>query len=311
MQFWPRKRSRHTLVRVRSWVADTKAKPLGFIGFKAGMTHLQVIDNRPKSPTKGEKVFVPSTIIECPPMTVAGIAFYQQTSVGMRKIASVMAEKLVKELARRVQVPKKPALKTSEISLYDDLRLLVHTNPKETSTGGKRPKLLEIAIGGSQEEKMAYAQSVLGKEITINEVFTSGASVDVRGVSKGKGFQGTVKRFGVPVRQHKAEKTKRGIGNLGSWTPKHVQFSVPQSGKMGFHSRTEYNKQIMKIGTQGSEINPAGGIVRYGLVHSNYVLLRGSVVGTKKREVVLTHSMRPNPKMTKEAPEISYVSLRA
>src|SRR3989344_8757987 len=95
MQFWPRKRSRHTLVRVRSWVADTKAKPLGFIGFKAGMTHLQVIDNRPKSPTKGEKVFVPSTIIECPPMTVAGIAFYQQTSVGMRKIASVMAEKLV------------------------------------------------------------------------------------------------------------------------------------------------------------------------------------------------------------------------
>lgn len=311
MQFWPRKRSRHTLVRVRSWVADTKAKPLGFIGFKAGMTHLQVIDNRSKSPTKGEKVFVPSTIIECPPMTVAGIAFYQKTSTGLHKLTSVLAEKLTKELARRVQLPKKTTKKVSDVVAYDELRLLVHTNPQETTTGSKRPKLLEIALGGSKEEKLTYAQHVLGKEVAITDVFASGASVDVHGVSKGKGFQGTVKRFGVPIRQHKAEKTKRGIGNLGSWKPKHVQFSVPQSGKMGFHSRTEYNKQIMKIGLNGSEISPAGGIVRYGLVKGNYVLLRGSVVGPKKREVVLTPSLRPNPKMTKEAPEISYVSLRA
>ncbi|MBI4152095.1 50S ribosomal protein L3 [Candidatus Woesearchaeota archaeon] len=309
MQFWPRKRSRHTLVRVRSWVAESKVKPLGFIGFKAGMTHLHVLDNRPKSPTKGEKIFVPSTIVECPPMTVAGIAFYVQTSTGLRKVNSVMAEKLDKELGRRIQLPKQKKDKTAPG--YDDLRLLVHTNPKQTSTGSKRPKLLEIALGGSKEEKMNFAQGILGKEISIADVFAAGASVDVHGVSKGKGFQGTVKRFGVPIRQHKAEKTKRGIGNLGSWKPKHVQFTVAQSGKMGYHSRTEYNKQILKVGSEVAEINPLGGIGRYGLLHQNYLLLRGSVVGPKKREIVLTPSLRPNPKMTKEAPEIHYISLHS
>lgn len=320
LQFWPRKRSRHTLVRVRSWTADRKtegkAKPLGFIGFKAGMTHLQVVDNRPKSPTKGEKISVPSTIVECPPLAVAGIAFYQKTSEGMRKITSLGAEKLVKELSRRVQLPKKPIKKLPDVTssvafLYDDLRLLVHTNPKKTSTGSKRPKLLEIALSGSKEEKMAYAQNVLGKEININDVFIPGASVDVRGVSKGKGFQGTVKRFGVPIRQHKAEKTKRGIATLGPWQPKRISFTVAQSGKMGYHARTEYNKQILKISDNKDEINPLGGITRYGLVNNNYVLLRGSVVGPKKREIVLTPSLRPNPKMTKEAPEISYISRQA
>ncbi len=310
LQFWPRKRSRHTLVRVRSWVNNVKPKPLAFIGFKAGMTHILVVDNRPKSPTKGEKISIPSTIIECPPMTVAGIAFYQQTSAGLIKITSVLAEKLSKELARRVQLPKKTTKKISDIAVYDDLRLLVQTNPKDTSTGSKRPKLLEVALGGSKEEKMMYAKGILGHEVSIQDVFDAGASVDVRGVSKGKGFQGTVKRYGVPVRQHKAEKTKRGIGNLGSWTPKRVEYSVAQSGKMGFHLRTEYNKQIMRIGAQGTEINPTGGIIRYGLVNSNYVLLRGSVVGPKKREVVMTPSLRPNPKMTKEAPEIKYISRR-
>ena len=311
LQFWPRKRSRHTLVRLRSWVNDIKPKPLAFIGFKAGMTHLLVVDNRPKSPTKGEKISLPSTIIECPPMTVTGIAFYQKTPTGLHKITSVMAEQFSKELSRRVQLPKKATKKLSEVTQYDDLRLLVHTNPQTTSIGIKRPKLLEVALGGSKEEKMSYAHRVLGKEISINDVFDAGVSVDVHGVSKGKGFQGTVKRYGVPVRQHKAEKTKRGIGNLGSWTPKRVEYSVAQSGKMGFHLRTEYNKQIMKVGNQSTEINPVGGIVRYGLVNSSYVLLRGSVVGPKKREVVLTHSLRPNPKMTKEAPEIHYVSLRS
>ena len=60
---------------------------------------------------------------------------------------------------------------------------------------------------------------MLGKEIKVEDVFESGVSVDVHGITKGKGFQGTVKRFGVPIRQHKAEKTKRGIGtHLGILT---------------------------------------------------------------------------------------------
>lgn len=309
MQFWPRKRSRHSVARIRTWTTDVKVKPLAFIGYKAGMTHLLVADNRPKSQTKGENIMVASTIVDCPPMTVAGICFYKKFLYGPKKVATVLAGKLAKELGKKMPLPKKAGKKAKEVTDFDDVRILVHSNPKLTTFGTKKPKLMEITLGGTKEEKLAYAKEVLGKEIKIEDVFEKGISLDVHGISKGKGFQGTVKRFGVPIRQHKAEKTKRGIGNLGSWTPKRVQFQVPQSGKMGYHSRTEYNKQLLKVGLDGKEITPTGGKGHYGLVKNAYCLLRGSIVGPKKRAVVLTPSIRSNPKMTKDAPEIKYTSL--
>ncbi len=302
LQFWPRKRSKHALARPRSWVQESKTKPLAFVGYKAGMTHLMVVDNRPKSLTKGESIAVPSTIIECPPMKAVGVSFYSNTYNGLRKTASIMSAHLDKELARTIPLPKTP--KTEFPAQFDDLRLLIQTIAPNT----KRPQLLEIGIGGTKDDKVKYAHTMLDKEININDVFQPGNSLDVHGVSTGKGFQGTVKRYGVPIRQHKAEKTKRGIATLGSWTPKRVEWTVAQSGKMGYHLRTEYNKQILKIGTQVNEVNPQGGIIRYGLVQNTYLLVKGSVVGPQKRAVVMTPSFRPNLQMTKEAPEIKYIS---
>lgn len=308
LQFWPRSRARHLIARIRSWSPENKTKPLGFIGFKAGMTHVMAKDNRVKSITKGEEIALPVTIVECPPMTVAGISFYKVSSYsGLRKISSIMAEKQVKELNKRIQIPKKPTKKFEEITEFDDLRLLVHTNPKNTSVGAKKPKLLEVAIGGSKEEKSRYAKEVLGKEITLKDVFDHDAMVDVHGITIGKGFQGTVKRYGVPIRQHKAEKTKRGIATLGSWTPKRVEFTVAQPGKMGYHLRTEYNKRILHVGMNGEEINQKGGMTRYGNVKNQFLLVAGSLVGPKKREVVLTKAIRPPVKMIKNPFDIKLI----
>ena len=92
IQFWPRRRAKHSVARLRSWAPENKAKPLGFIGYKAGMTHLQVIDNRPRSLNKGEEVSVASTIIDCPPMTVAGVCFYDQHLTGVRRAGCVCAD---------------------------------------------------------------------------------------------------------------------------------------------------------------------------------------------------------------------------
>ena len=303
MQFWPRKRSKHSLARIRSWAQENKPKPLGFIGYKAGMTHLIVNDNRPKALTKGEQISLPATIIECPPLTVMGIVFYK----GSRKSTSVLAPKLGKGLAKKVQLPKKTHRDLKEIKEFDDLKLLVHSNPQSTQIGTKKPKLLEVALGGSKEEKLHYAQERLGKEIKIEDVFDPGNLVDLHGITKGKGFQGTVKRFGVPIMQHKAEKTKRGIGNLGAWTPKRVDFRVPQPGKMGYHLRTEYNKQIIKISQEGQEVTPKGGIKSYGLIKNSYLLLKGSIPGSRKRAVVLTQPIRPNSRAHKEAPEVVHI----
>lgn len=307
MQFWPRKRARHSLARIRSWAEENKTKPLGFIGYKVGMTHLMVNDSRPKSMTKGEQIMLPSTIIDCPPLSVMGISFYKDS----KKLTLILAEKLSKELSKNFQLPKKAVKKIDDVKEFDDLRLLVHSNPKLADIGTKKPKLLEIAVGGNKDEKLAYAKQVLGREIKVEDVFESGVSVDVHGISKGKGFQGTVKRFGVPIRQHKAEKTKRGIGNLGSWTPKRVQFTVPQAGKMGYHLRTEYNKQILKVGQNSQELNPKSGFHKYGLMKNSYLLVKGSVVGSKKRALVLIPSIRPNPKMVKEGFEVSYISVKS
>ena len=307
MQFWPRSRSTHSVARIRHWVSGNKVKPLGFVGYKAGMTHLQVTDNRPKSLTKGETIVMPATIVECPPLTVCGIAFYKHSLFGQQKKTSLLTEKLSPYLSRRIELPKAKVKSFDEVTDYDDLRLLVHTNVQLTGFGTKRPKLVEVALGGSKEEKIQYAKNILGKEITVLDVFDNGSQVDAHGVSKGKGFQGTVKRFGVPIRQHKAEKVKRGIGTLGPLHPRRVRFSVPQSGKMGFHSRTEYNKQILKIGKNPEDVNRAGGIIKFGNVKNSYLLLKGSVVGPKKRALFLTPALRPDNKLPMEAPAITYL----
>ena len=276
------------------------------------MTHIQVIENRPRALTKGEEVSVASTIIDCPPMTVAGVCFYVKNLTGLRKAGCVWADNLSKDLGRKIQLPKKKSTSTfDKFSQFEDVRLLVHSNPSAADIGTKKPKLLEISLGGSKEDRLAYAKQALGKNISVEEVFEAGNSLDVHGITKAKGFQGTVKRFGVPIRQHKAEKTKRGIGTLGPWHPNRVRYSVAQSGKMGFHLRTEYNKQLLKIGKDGADVSPNCGINKYGLVKNNYLLIRGSVSGVKKRPVVLTKSIRPNHSMTKEAPQIKYVSVKA
>ena len=309
LQYWPRKRAASSVARIRSWANEHKVKPLGFIGYKAGMTHLLITDNRPKSPTKGEQVMLASTIIDCPPMTVMGIAFYTLIPSGWKKTTTILAQKFDKHLDKKIPLPKKTLPTLDSVTNYDDLRLLVHSHPEHIPGGTKKPKIMEIVLGGNKTEKLQYAKIVLGKEIVITDLFESGNQIDVHGITKGKGFQGTVKRFGVPIRQHKAEKTKRGIGTLGSWSPKRVEYSVAQSGKMGFHLRTEFNKQILKIGTQGKEVTPSGGIIKYGIVNNTYLLVKGSVTGPHKRPVLLTPPIRPNPKMHKEAPEITHISL--
>ena len=207
-------------------------------------------------------------------------------------------------------MPQKSAHTFNDIQGYDDVRLLIHTNPQLTTIGSKKPQLVEVALGGTKEEKFKYAQEMLGKEIHIADVFQAGNQVDIHGISKGKGVQGTVKRHGIPIRQHKAEKTKRGIGTLGGWTPKRVEFTVAQAGKMGYHLRTEYNKLVIKIGTDGQEVTPVGGMNRYGLIKNQYLLLKGSVMGPKKRAIILTPPLRPNIKIPKEALEVSQIYRR-
>jgi len=315
MQVWPRKRAKRQYPRVRSWLKTDEKKPLGFAGYKVGMTHVIHIDNRKTSKTKSEEIFCPCTVIECPPLKIASIRLYSSTNYGLTPKTQFNAKLLDKDLIERKLTKNKKQNEEglSKISTddFDDLTLVAYTQPRLVGLK-KRPEIFEIGLGGSKEDKLAYAKEKLGKEITVKEVFAEGNQVDIHAVTKGKGFQGPMKRFGIAKRSHKSEKSIRNPGSLGGWSGQgHVMYRVPHAGQTGYHTRTEYNKQILKIGDKVEEINVKGGFLRYGNVKNTFIMFKGSIAGPRKRMIRFNAAMRPSSKMTKEAPSIIYTSLQS
>jgi large subunit ribosomal protein L3 len=185
----------------------------------------------------------------------------------------------------------------------------VHTQPRLIKLK-KTPELFEAGIGGTVQQQLEYAKNTLGKDIRITDIFSPGQQVDTHSISTGKGLQGPVKRFGISIRSHKSQKTKRGPGTLGPWHG-NLNWTVARAGQMGYHQRTEYNKQILQIGDEPAKINPAGGFLHYGNVTTQYALLKGSVPGTSKRLIKLTTPLRPNSNIPKDAPSITHISTRS
>lgn len=308
MQFWPRKRAKRIFPRVRYTPPSKESKLLGFIGYKAGMTHIEFVDNKKTSKLKNQELVTPVTIVECPPLKVFSLVLYQKNNLGYRCVKHILAESFDKELARKIVLPKKQQAK--DIPAFDKVTLLCYTQPGLTAIGKKKPELFEVALGGSKDEQLSFAQQKLGKEIPIEEIFKEGEQVDIHAVTKGKGYQGPVKRFGVSLRSHKSEKTKRGPGNLSGWQGQgHTQYRVAHAGQMGFQTRTEYNKWIMKIGKNPDDLKVKGGIIRYGFLKNPYILLKGSIPGPKKRPIRLVPSIRSNHKIPNTPPQITYISL--
>ncbi|GIU69308.1 MAG: 50S ribosomal protein L3 [Candidatus Woesearchaeota archaeon] len=302
MQFWPRVRAKRQLARVRSWSNTAKEPVLGFIGYKAGMTHVIAIDTRKTSTSKGEEISIPVTVVECPPLKIVGVRLYKKKYLQKQPFKDFLF-KTDKSLSRLIRLPKKPhdikSLDEIPIAELLDVRLLVHTQPSIAGISKKKPELMELALSGSIEEKINFVKNNIDKDIPINNVFKEGEFVDVHAVTKGKGYQGSIKRFGVALKVHKTEKGVRRVGTLGSWSGQgHTLYRVPHPGQMGYHLRTEYNKQIYKISNNPEEVNPKGAFVGYGTVKSTYILLAGSIPGPRKRAIVLSKPIRkhePHP----------------
>ena len=310
--FSPRKRASSIIPRIRSWPDCDEPRLLGFAGYKAGMTHVIMIDDRKNSPTYGEEIMVPVTVLETPPMKVMGIRVYRKTVYGLQIAGEVWTDELDSYLSRRLQLPKKKGDvdKLKEIEDIAEVRVITYTQPYLiTGVPKKVPDVMEQKVGGDVEAALNYAIEKLGKEVRINEVFKEGAFIDVLSITKGKGFQGPVKRWGVITldAKHARSSKHRRVGTLGPWHPHRVRWTVPQAGQMGFHQRTEYNKRILKIGTNGEDINPEGGFLHYGLIRSDYVLVSGSVPGSVKRLVRMRDAIRP-PQAVYEGVNILYIS---
>jgi len=303
LQIWPRVRARKLLPSA-NWNAFShnkikieKTNLLGFIGYKVGMASVFVKDNTPDSMTKGKKIIVPATIIECPELKIYSVRFYKDSKVIQETVVNYDDE-----LKSIIKKPKQIS-HLQEPKDFEDVRVVVFSNAKKTSIK-KNPDMLELALSGNKEEKLKFIKDRLNKEIHVSEVFSQGI-VDVHAVSKGFGTQGPVKRFGISLKFHKSEKGVRRPGSLGPWHPARVTFRVSQMGQTGFHTRLAYNNLILETGKIiEKNINKKEGFHNYGNIKTDYLILRGSIPGVTKRAVLITSPIRPTIKQSKQKYEV-------
>jgi large subunit ribosomal protein L3 len=264
-----------------------------------------------ESPTKNMEVSIPCTYVEIPETYVYGARFYSKNS---HNYLTVSTEAHHKEISEKFGIKSKHS-KTLEsigknLGEYVNITALLVSDPKSTTVGQHHKVRFESSLGGaSVEEKFKFVSELFGKRVHPSDMFKNGEYVDVSSVSVGKGWQGTIKRFGTARLPHKATQKVRHLGALGSFGMGRVIYSVPQAGQMGFNYRTDYNKRILKIGTAASEkVNPSSGFNHYGNIKGEYVMLAGSIPGPSKRLVRIRASVTDRNKSGIKEPKITYRS---
>lgn len=308
--FRPRARAKSLEARVRTWPQTVveKSSLLGFAGFKAGGIHVLTIDDREKTPNFGKQLLNPATVIVTPPVRVIGFRGYKKDLYGQHAIFDVYAKDLPKEL------PRKFDAKTSDESIAkaesmlgnaSSIMAIVAVSPNSIGLSQKTPFVFETAVSGKDiKSQYEYLKSVLGREVKASDIFQVGQNVDVFGITRGKGVEGPITRFGVKRKQHKSRKSVRAVGTLGPISPAVVMYTVARQGQRGFHQRTEYNKRILIMSNTEKDgqnsINPSGGFKHFGLVKGDYIVVRGSVPGVPKRLVKMRQPIRNVPKKVLE-----------
>ncbi len=300
LQYWPRKKARRFLPRVNWNNLDGKGI-LGFIGYKVGMMTAIVKDNTLNSMTKDKQISIPVSVAEVPPMKILSIRLYKNGKV----MRDFIVEMPPKEMKRKIKLPKqvKNIAELEKEANADELRLLVYSVVSKTGIK-KTPDIAEIGLGGTIQEKISIAKSFIGKEIRIGDILHE-ELVDIHGVTKGKGIQGPVKRFGISLKSHKSEKGVRRPGSLGPWHPARVTFRVAQFGQMGFFTRVQYNVKVLSQNrTETKDINPKSGFKNYGRIKTDYIILSGSIPGVEKRPIMITKASRKTKSQEKKKLEL-------
>ena len=133
--------------------------------------------------------------------------------------------------------------------------------------------LFEFRLNADELAKFA-----VGGEVKADEVFTVGQKVDVAGISKGKGFQGTIKRwhFTMGDATHGNSLSHRSPGSIGQrQTPGRVFPGKKMSGHMGNVRRSAVNLEVVKIDTD-----------------RHLIAIKGSVPGAPGGDVIIRPAVK-------------------
>ena len=278
LAYRPRGRAKSFVPRIRTWPKVEAEKPilLGFPGYKAGTAHVITVDDRAKTPNFGKPLFNLSSVLALPDAQVVGLRLYGHENgqdlalADVNKPGQTAAEKLPLDRATRAAA-------------------VVSSVPRDVGLSQKKPVVLEVGVsGGDLKAQAEFVLGLLGKKVKFSDVFKAGMYVDVLGITKGKGYEGPVTRFGVKRKQHKSRKSVRAVGVIGPWHPAAVMYTVARAGQMGFHQRTETGKRILLTGNASeSPVTPPGGFQHFGNVAGDYAMVRGSVAGPASRFVMV------------------------
>jgi len=300
--FRPRARAKSIESRIRNWPrnAEEKSNLAGFAGFKAGVIHVLTIDDREKTPNFGKHFLNPSTVVVTPPLRIIGIRAYLENQYGKHVIFDVYSKDLPKDLVRKFNAnsdEEKLVKAESKLDRAISFVAVVAVSPRDANLSQKKPFVFEIAVTGKDvKSKYDYLKTMLGKQIRVSDIFQAGQFIDVSAITRGKGIEGPITRFGVKRKQHKSRKSVRAVGTLGPISPAVVMYTVPRQGQRGFHQRTEYNKRILMISNAQKNapdpINPSGGFKHFGVVNGDYLVVKGSLPGVPKRLIKLRQPMR-------------------
>ena len=216
LAYRPRGRAKSFIPRIRTWPKVEAEKPvlLGFPGYKAGTVHVITVDDRAKTPNFGKPLFNLSSVITLPDAQVIGLRLYGHENGQDMAISDVSQAGQTSE--------KLPLDKTARVSA------LVSSVPRDVGLSQKKPVVMEVGVSGGEVKAQAeFVLGLIGKKVKFTDTFKPGMYVDVLGITKGKGFEGPITRFGVKRKQHKSRKSVRAVAVIGPWHPAAVMYTVP------------------------------------------------------------------------------------
>ena len=186
-------------------------------------------------------------------------------------------------------------VKTTESDGYDAIQLAFDTKREKLSNKAEQGHLAKANTAPKRFIKeirgVDTSKYQLGQELTV-EVFEEGEMVDVTGISKGKGFQGVIKRYhqsrgpmGHGSQYH------RGVGSLGTMRPMRVFKGKKLPGHMGNVTTTMQNLEIVAV-----------------IPEENVILIKGNVPGANKSLVIIKSAVKKGNVKNAKVELVSYVT---
>lgn len=184
-------------------------------------------------------------------------------------------------------------IKTEETDGYNAIQLAAFTKREKLSN---KPEKGHLKKSNSEPKRFLkeirnvdVSAYTLGQELKA-DIFAEGEMVDVSGISKGKGFQGVIKRHNQsrgPMGH--GSQYHRGVGSLGTMRPMRVLKGKKLPGQMGGNLVTVRNLEVVQI-----------------LLEDNVILVKGNVPGPKKSLVIIKSAIRNEGKVNEPIELVSY-----